>query len=98
MNITKDTVVTLSYRVLDAQGKLLEASEQPMAYLHGGYGNTFEKIETALEGAKNADGSVRVNGIFAAVPYCIDLIGGPYLETDPEVCDAFRPKAARRTY
>jgi FKBP-type peptidyl-prolyl cis-trans isomerase SlyD len=50
MNITKDTVVTLSYRVLDAQGKLLEASEQPMAYLHGGYGNTFEKIETALEG------------------------------------------------
>ncbi len=50
MNITKDTVVTLSYRVLDAQGKLLEASEHPMAYLHGGYGNTFEKIETALEG------------------------------------------------
>jgi FKBP-type peptidyl-prolyl cis-trans isomerase SlyD len=50
MNITKDTVVTLSYRVSDAQGKLLEASEEPMAYLHGGYGNTFEKIEAALEG------------------------------------------------
>ena len=50
MNITKDTVVTLSYRVSDTQGKLLEASEEPMAYLHGGYGNTFEKIETALEG------------------------------------------------
>ena len=50
MNITKDTVVTLSYRVLDAQGKLLEASDEPMAYLHGGYGNTFEKIEAALEG------------------------------------------------
>lgn len=50
MHITKDTVVTLSYQVHDAQGRLLEASEQPMAYLHGGYGNTFEKIEAALEG------------------------------------------------
>jgi molybdopterin adenylyltransferase len=35
-------------------------------------------------------------GIFAAVPYCIDLIGGPYLETDPAVCAAFRPKSAQR--
>lgn len=50
MLITKDTVVTLSYQVQDTQGQLLEASEQPMAYLHGGYGNTFEKIEAALEG------------------------------------------------
>ncbi|MGY6553451.1 MAG: molybdopterin adenylyltransferase [Wenzhouxiangella sp.] len=38
-----------------------------------------------------------VHGIFAAVPYCIDLIGGPYLETNPDVCAAFRPKSARRT-
>ena len=37
-----------------------------------------------------------VHGIFAAVPYCIDLIGGPYLETAPEVCKAFRPKSAQR--
>ena len=37
-----------------------------------------------------------VPGIFAAVPYCIDLIGGPYIETDPAVCRAFRPKSARR--
>ena len=37
-----------------------------------------------------------VHGIFAAVPYCIDLIGGPYLETDPAVCAAFRPKSAQR--
>lgn len=37
-----------------------------------------------------------VHGIFAAVPYCVDLIGGPYLETDPAVCKAFRPKSARR--
>ncbi len=37
-----------------------------------------------------------VPGIFAAVPYCLDLIGGPYLETDPTLCEAFRPKSARR--
>jgi molybdopterin adenylyltransferase len=36
-------------------------------------------------------------GIFAAVPYCIDLIGGPYIETDETVCKAFRPKSALRT-
>jgi len=50
MHITKDTVVTLSYKVSDAQGKPLESSTEPMAYLHGGYGNTFAKIEEALEG------------------------------------------------
>jgi len=37
-----------------------------------------------------------VHGIFAAVPYCVDLIGGPYIETDPAVCKAFRPKSAQR--
>jgi len=37
-----------------------------------------------------------VGGIFAAVPYCIDLIGGPYIETDAAVCKAFRPKSAQR--
>jgi molybdopterin adenylyltransferase len=37
-----------------------------------------------------------VHGIFAAVPYCVDLIGGPYIETDTEVCAAFRPKSAQR--
>jgi molybdopterin adenylyltransferase len=42
------------------------------------------------------DATPPVHGIFAAVPYCIDLIGGPYLETDDSVCKAFRPKSARR--
>jgi molybdopterin adenylyltransferase len=37
-----------------------------------------------------------VPGIFAAVPYCVDLVGGPYIETDPAVCKAFRPKSAQR--
>ncbi|MEB0056903.1 MULTISPECIES: molybdopterin adenylyltransferase [unclassified Variovorax] len=54
-------------------------------------------IAETLEGLKNADGSQAVPGIFAAVPYCIDLIGGPYLETDDSVCKAFRPKTAIRT-
>ena len=49
-------------------------------------------IAETLEGLKDADGSQKVNGIFAAVPYCIDLIGGPYLETRDGVCKAFRPK------
>jgi FKBP-type peptidyl-prolyl cis-trans isomerase SlyD len=50
MNIEKDTVVTLRYRVADAQGKLIEESRTPMVYLHGGYGNTLPKIEEALDG------------------------------------------------
>jgi molybdopterin adenylyltransferase len=54
-------------------------------------------IAETLEGLKNADGSQAVPGIFAAVPYCIDLIGGPYLETDDAVCKAFRPKTAIRS-
>ncbi|MEI8401018.1 MAG: molybdopterin adenylyltransferase [Alcaligenaceae bacterium] len=55
-------------------------------------------ISETLEGLKREDGSVVVSGIFAAVPYCIDLIGGPYLETVETVCKAFRPKSAVRTY
>jgi molybdopterin adenylyltransferase len=55
-----------------------------------------KSIAETLEGLKNPDGTQAVPGIFAAVPYCIDLIGGPYLETDDAVCKAFRPKAAIR--
>lgn len=53
-------------------------------------------IRETLEGLKNAVGEASVPGIFAAVPYCIDLIGGPYIETRPEICKAFRPKNALR--
>jgi len=52
-------------------------------------------IQETLEGLKE-DGKPVVQGIFAAVPYCVDLIGGPYLETNDEVCKAFRPKTAVR--
>jgi molybdopterin adenylyltransferase len=53
-------------------------------------------IKETLEGLKDANGKQLVGGIFAAVPYCVDLIGGPYIETDPAVCKAFRPKSALR--
>ena len=53
-------------------------------------------IAETLEGLRREDGSVAVAGIFAAVPYCIDLIGGPYIETEANLVKAFRPKSARR--
>jgi len=53
-----------------------------------------KSIAETLEGLPNANPPVP--GIFAAVPYCIDLIGGPYLECDEAVCKAFRPKSAQR--
>ncbi|HKQ24549.1 MAG TPA: molybdopterin adenylyltransferase [Burkholderiales bacterium] len=55
-----------------------------------------KSIKETLEGLKEADGKQKVHGIFAAVPYCIDLIGGPYIETDETVVKAFRPKSALR--
>jgi molybdopterin adenylyltransferase len=55
-----------------------------------------KSIRETLEGLKSPEGRQVVAGIFAAVPYCIDLIGGPYLETRDEVIKAFRPKSAIR--
>ena len=53
-------------------------------------------IKETLEGVKDESGKTVVNGIFAAVPYCIDLIGGPYIETKEDIVKAFRPKSAVR--
>ncbi len=55
-----------------------------------------KSIQETLEGLRDDQGKSVVPGIFAAVPYCIDLIGGPYLESDDTVCKAFRPKNAIR--
>ena len=55
-----------------------------------------KSIAQTLEGLKDESGNVKVAGLFASVPYCIDLIGGPYLETVESVCKAFRPKTAVR--
>ncbi len=53
-------------------------------------------IAETLAGVQGVAGEPLVPGIFAAVPYCVDLIGGPYLETVEAVCKAFRPKSAIR--
>ncbi len=53
-------------------------------------------IAETLEGLRDTDGQVKVPGIFAAVPYCLDLIGAPWIDTDPAVVKAFRPKSAQR--
>jgi molybdopterin adenylyltransferase len=55
-----------------------------------------KSIKETLEGLKDESGKALVHGIFAAVPYCIDLIGGPYIETHEAVVKAFRPKSAIR--
>ena len=55
-----------------------------------------KSIQETLEGLKSDKGEQQVPGIFAAVPYCVDLIGGPYIETRDEMCKAFRPKSAVR--
>lgn len=75
-------ILSRQVAVIRGQALILNLPGQPKA------------IAETLEGLKNADGSQAVPGIFAAVPYCIDLIGGPYLQTDDVVCKAFRPKSA----
>jgi len=56
-----------------------------------------KSIRETLEGVKDAEGKSLVHGIFAAIPYCIDLIGGPYIETNEAVVKSFRPKSAVRS-
>lgn len=56
-----------------------------------------KSIRETLEGLKDAEGKQLVAGIFAAVPYCLDLLGGPYIETHEAVCKVFRPKSALRS-
>ena len=77
-------ILSRQVAVVRGQSLILNLPGQPKA------------IAETLEGLKNEAGESVVPGIFAAVPYCIDLIGGPYLETDPAVCKAFRPKNAIR--
>ncbi len=78
-------ILSRQVAVIRAQSLIINLPGQPKA------------IAETLAGLKADDGTQKVNGIFAAVPYCIDLIGGPYLETRDEVCKGFRPKTAVRT-
>ena len=77
-------ILSLQVAVIRDRALILNLPGQPKA------------IAETLEGLKNADGSQAVPGIFSAVHFCIDLIGGPYLQTDDLVCKAFRPKSAIR--
>ena len=84
LSFVPTAILSRQVAVIRGQSLIINLPGQPKA------------IAETLEGLKDADGQQKVNGIFAAVPYCIDLIGGPYFETQDEVCKAFRPKSAIR--
>ena len=81
--------------ILSRQGAVIRETADHAALIMNLPGQP-KSIRETMEGLKDTDGKQIVNGIFAAVPYCIDLIGGPYIETNEAVCKAFRPKSAIR--
>jgi len=85
LNFVPTAILSRQVAVVRKQALIINLPGQPKA------------IRETLEGVRNAEGKVTHVGIFAAVPYCIDLIGGPYMETDDAVVKAFRPKAALRS-
>ncbi len=84
LNFVPTAILSRQVAVVRAQSLIINLPGQP------------KSIAQTLEGLKDDSGAVQVPGIFAAVPYCIDLIGGPYLQTVDSVCQAFRPKSAQR--
>lgn len=85
MNISKDTVVTLHYKLSDAQGNLIEESSEPMVYLHGGYQNTLPKIEQALDGKQAGyEVTIQVEPEDAFGEYDADLVKIEPRELFPE--------------
>ncbi|MGB4910741.1 MAG: molybdopterin adenylyltransferase [Candidatus Dechloromonas phosphoritropha] len=84
LNFVPTAILSRQVAVIRKQALIINLPGQP------------KSIKETLEGVRAADGKVSHVGIFAAVPYCIDLIGGPYAETDDAVVRAFRPKAALR--
>ena len=82
LNFVPTAILSRQVAVIRGQALIINLPGQP------------KSIAETLQGLPAA--TPPVPGIFAAVPYCIDLIGGPYLETDPAVCLAFRPKSAQR--
>ena len=85
LNFVPTAILSRQVAVVRKQALIINLPGQPKA------------IRETLEGVRNAEGKVTHLGIFAAVPYCIDLIGGPYMETDDAVVKAFRPKTALRS-
>jgi len=84
LNFVPTAILSRQVAVIRKQSLIINLPGQP------------KSIKETLEGVRNAEGEVTHVGIFAAVPYCLDLIGGPYAETDPNVVKAFRPKTAIR--
>jgi molybdopterin adenylyltransferase len=84
LNFVPTAILSRQTGVIRGQTLILNLPGQP------------KSIRETLEGIKDADGRQLVPGIFAAVPYCLDLIGGPYVETHEAVVKAFRPKSALR--
>ncbi|MBN8441677.1 MAG: molybdopterin adenylyltransferase [Thauera sp.] len=84
LNFVPTAILSRQVAVIRAKSLIVNLPGQP------------KSIRETLEGVRDVDGNVRHVGIFAAIPYCIDLIGGPYVETDESVIKAFRPKSAVR--
>ena len=84
LNFVPTAILSRQVAVIRKQALIINLPGQP------------KSIRETLEGVRDADGKVTHVGIFAAVPYCLDLIGGPYAETDAAVVKAFRPKTAIR--
>ncbi|ARV18166.1 Molybdopterin adenylyltransferase [Curvibacter sp. AEP1-3] len=84
LNFVPTAILSRQVAVIRDQTLIINLPGQPKA------------IAETLEGVKDAEGKQVVPGIFAAVPYCVDLIGGPYIDTVDGVCKAFRPKSAIR--
>jgi molybdopterin adenylyltransferase len=84
LNFVPTAILSRQVAVIRKQALIINLPGQP------------KSIKETLEGVRDADGQVSHVGIFAAVPYCIDLIGGPYAETHEAVIKAFRPKSAIR--
>lgn len=84
LNFVPTAILSRQVAVIRKQSLIINLPGQP------------KSIAQTLEGLKDEDGSIKVHGIFAAVPYCLDLIGAPYIETDESVVKAFRPKSATK--
>jgi len=82
LNFVPTAILSRQVAVIRKQCLIINLPGQPKA------------IAQTLEGLKDEAGKQTVHGIFAAVPYCLDLIGAPYIETDAEIVQAFRPKSA----
>ena len=85
LNFVATAILSRQVAVIRKQSLIINLPGQPKA------------IKETLEGLRNDNGEAIAHGIFAAVPYCIDLIGGPYIDCRENLCKAFRPKSARRS-